>query len=88
MVWKWLDVALSAFWTACGFVILMEPPLVGTSATGMVLTPLRKNNSMGNSLGGRDADQADRAWPGELVDISSKRLTQGMPINQELKYAY
>lgn len=47
-----------------------------------------KNKSMGNSLGGRDADQADRAWPGELVDISSRRLTQGMPINQELKYGY
>ncbi|KAH7950579.1 hypothetical protein HPB51_028388 [Rhipicephalus microplus] len=44
----------------------------GTSATGMLSIPLQKKESSGNSLDGRDADQADHAWPGEVVDMSTR----------------
>lgn len=54
----------------------MKPPFVGTSATGMLSIPLRKKESSGNSLDGRDADQADRAWPGEVVDMSTRDMVR------------
>ncbi|KAH8027491.1 hypothetical protein HPB51_007024 [Rhipicephalus microplus] len=50
----------------------MKPPFVGTSATGMLSIPLRKKESSGYSLDGRDADQEDRAWPGEVVDMGTR----------------
>lgn len=69
---KWAVAALKSFWMELGLFRRMKPPLEGTRATGMLVTPPLVNSSNGSSWVGRDADQGDVPRPGELPFISSE----------------